>query len=115
MPEQDNELTTMQAATIRALASPHRLKIVEILLGGPREVNEIARFLDAGQATVSQHLAVMRGAGLVEASRDGRVVRYRLTDPEIGHACEVMRRTIVRRLPAPTSPIEPDHTQVTHA
>lgn len=115
MPEQDSELTKMQAATIRALASPHRLRIVQLLLGGPREVNEITRFLELGQASVSQHLAVMRGAGLVEASRDGRLVRYRLTDPEIGIACDVMRRAVVRRLPAAPSHIEPLPTQVTPA
>jgi DNA-binding transcriptional ArsR family regulator len=115
VPEQDSELTRMQAATIRALASPHRLRIVELLTGGPHEVNGIARFLGAGQATVSQHLAVMRAAGLVEATRDGRLVRYRLTDPEIGHACEVMRRTVVRRIAVAPSPIEPRQTQVTHA
>ena len=70
--------------------------------------------LDAAQAMVSQHLAVMRAAGLVQATRDGRLVRYRLTDAEIGVACEVMRRTVVRRLSAP-SPIKQRLTQVIHA
>jgi DNA-binding transcriptional ArsR family regulator len=119
VPDRDGELTQMQAATIRALASPHRLRIVGLLRSGPREVNEIARHLDAAQATVSQHLAVMRAAGLVEATRDGRLVSYRLADPEIGDACDVMRRTIVRRLPAaPTTSdhaIDPTPAQVTHA
>ena len=42
----------------------------------------------------------MRSVGLVEASRDGRVVRYRLADPEIVAACDLMRNVIVRRLSA---------------
>jgi DNA-binding transcriptional ArsR family regulator len=117
VPDSDGELTQMQASCIRALASPHRLGIVQLLRGGPREVNEIVRQLGVGQATVSQHLAVMRAAGLVEATRDGRLVRYRLADPEIGDACDVMRRTIVRRsaMHAATTDIatDPTPTQVT--
>ena len=40
----------------------------------------------------------MRAAGVVEAERDGREVRYRLSDPEIICACETMRGVLVRRL-----------------
>ena len=118
MPELDSEITQLQAATIRALASPHRLRIIDILRNGPREVNEITRSLDIAQATVSQHLAVMRAVGLVTATRDGRLVRYRLTDPEIGVACDVMRRAVARLL-APSlnltqpRPTQPRPTQVT--
>ena len=119
MSDLDGELTEMQAATIRALASPHRLGIIGLLRDGPREVNEIARHLGGAQATVSQHLAVMRAAGLVEATRDGRIVRYRLADPEIGDACDVMRRTIVRRMTADRRTlddvIESTPAQVSHA
>lgn len=120
MPDSDSEITQMQAATIRAFASPHRQQIVQLLRGGPREVNGIARLLGAGQATVSQHLAVMRAAGLVEGTRDGRLVRYRLTDPAIGDACDVLRRAIQRHLPAIRAipPIaiatDPAPTQVTN-
>jgi DNA-binding transcriptional ArsR family regulator len=119
VPDQDSELTQMQAASIRALASPNRLRIVQLLRTGPHEVNEIARHLGAAQATVSQHLALMRAAGLVEANRDGRLVRYRLADPEIGDACDVMRRTIARRHAvdprAPGDAIDATPAQVTHA
>jgi ArsR family transcriptional regulator len=50
------------------------------------------------QPNVSQHLALMRSAGIVEAERDGREVRYRLSDPEIIVACETMRGVLVRHL-----------------
>ena len=51
-----------------------------------------------GQPAASQHLAAMRSAGLVEPIRDGRSVSYRLTDPSILAACELMRAVLVRRL-----------------
>jgi DNA-binding transcriptional ArsR family regulator len=95
-----NEIDAIQTTLLRALASAHRLRIVHLLGEGPREVNELARELDLAQAAVSQHLAAMRGVGLVEATRDGRSVRYELADPEILAACDLMRGVIVRRLSA---------------
>lgn len=95
-----NEIDIIQTSLLRALASPHRLRIVHLLGERPREVRELVQELELGQATVSQHLAAMRSVGLVEATRDGRSVRYELTDPEILAACSLMRGVIVRRLSA---------------
>jgi ArsR family transcriptional regulator, virulence genes transcriptional regulator len=95
-----NEIDLIQITLIRALASPHRLRIIHLLGERTLEVNELARELDLGQAAVSQHLAAMRAVGLVEATREGRVMRYRLADPEIMEACDVMRNVVVRRLSA---------------
>ena len=92
------EIDEIQTSLLRALASPHRLRIVQLLGERPREVNEIARDLGLGQAAMSQHLGAMRAVGLVEAMREGRSVRYRLTDPEILAACDLMRAILVRRL-----------------
>jgi DNA-binding transcriptional ArsR family regulator len=95
-----SEIDAFQTSLLRALASPQRLRILHLLGGGPMEVNELARELSVGQATASQHLAAMRSVGLVESSRDGRCVRYQLSDPEILVACGLMRQVIVRRLSA---------------
>lgn len=95
-----NEIDVIQTSLLRALASPHRLRIIHLLGEQPREVHELADELELGQATVSQHLAAMRAVGLVEAVRDGRSVRYALADPQILAACGLMREVIVRRLSA---------------
>ena len=95
-----NEIDVIQTSLLRALASPHRLRIIHLLGERPREVHELAAELELGQATVSQHLAAMRSVGLVEAVRDGRSVRYALADPQILAACSLMREVIVRRLSA---------------
>jgi DNA-binding transcriptional ArsR family regulator len=50
------------------------------------------------QAATSQHLAAMRVAGIVDSTREGRTVHYRLSDPEILAACSLMREVLVRRL-----------------
>lgn len=98
--EASTEIDQIQVDLIRALAGAHRLQIVHCLRPGPREVGELARELDLPQATISANLAAMRAVGLVEAARDGRVVRYRIADPEILDACDLMRNVIVRRLSA---------------
>jgi Predicted transcriptional regulators len=93
-----DEVYRLQAEVLKTLANPKRLEIIHLLAEGPREVGRLAEELGISQPNVSQHLALMRSAGLVEAERDGREVRYRLSDPEIICACETMRGVLVRRL-----------------
>ena len=93
-----DDIDAIQASILRTLASAYRLRIIHRLGGGPREVNELARDLGLSQTATSQHLAALRGVGLVEAVRDGRAVRYELCDPAILAACSLMRSALVRRL-----------------
>ncbi len=93
-----DEITTLQAEVLKTLASPRRLEILHRLADGPCEVGRLAEEIGASQPNVSQHLAVLRAAGIVEAERDGREVRYRLADPDVIVACNVMRGVLQRRL-----------------
>jgi DNA-binding transcriptional ArsR family regulator len=93
-----DEITILQAEVLKTLASPRRLDILHALSGGPTEVGRLARLIGASQPNVSQHLAVLRNAGMVEAERDGREVRYRLADPDVMVACALMRAVLERRL-----------------
>jgi DNA-binding transcriptional ArsR family regulator len=93
-----DEVYRLQADVLKTLASPKRLEIVHLLADGPREVSRLAEELGISQPNVSQHLALLRSAGVVEAERDGREVRYRLSDPEIIAACETMRGVLLRRI-----------------
>ena len=89
---------SLQAEVLKTLASPRRLEIIHRLAEGPCEVGRLAEELGISQPNVSQHLAVMRAAGIVEAERDGREVRYRLTDEDVVVACGIMRGVLQRRL-----------------
>jgi ArsR family transcriptional regulator len=93
-----DEITILQAEVLKTLASPRRLEILHVLAHGPVEVGRLAEAIGATQPNVSQHLGVLRGAGIVEAERDGREVRYRLADPDVMVACGVMRKVLERRL-----------------
>jgi ArsR family transcriptional regulator, zinc-responsive transcriptional repressor len=70
---------------LRALAAPVRIAIITELADGPRCVHEIVEAVGAPQPLVSQHLRVLRGAGVVRGERRGREIAYFLTDEHIGH------------------------------
>ena len=93
-----DEVYRLQAEVLKTLANPKRLEIIHLLAEGPHEVSRLAEELGISQPNVSQHLALMRSAGVVESERVGREVHYRLSDPEIICACETMRGVLVRRL-----------------
>ena len=93
-----DEITILQAEVLKTLASPRRLEILHAVARGPIEVGRLAQAIGATQPNVSQHLAVLRAAGIVEAERDGREVRYRLADPDVMVACGLMRAVLERRL-----------------
>ena len=61
-----------------ALAEPQRRRIVELLLGGERGVNEVAEALALGQPSASKHLKALERAGLASVRRDAQRRRYRL-------------------------------------
>jgi len=93
-----DELMVLQAEVLRTIAQPRRLEILHRLAEGPAEVKRIAAAVGASQPNVSQHLAILRTAGLVEAERVGREVIYRLSDPDVMVACGVMREVLMRRI-----------------
>lgn len=92
------DIDELQASLLRSLASRNRLRILHALAERPCEVNELADLLGLSQAATSQHLGAMKRAGLVESTRDGRVHRYQVVDPQILAACDLMRSVLVRRL-----------------
>lgn len=70
---------------LRALAAPIRVAIVTELAGGQRCVHELVDSLGVAQPLVSQHLRVLRGAGVVRGARRGREIAYSLVDEHIAH------------------------------
>jgi DNA-binding transcriptional ArsR family regulator len=72
------------AALFRSLGDPARLAIVRQLAGdGPTRVTDLVQTLGLAQSTVSQHLACLRGCGLVESTPVGRASVFRLTQPAL--------------------------------
>ena len=61
-----------EATALRALAEPRRQAILRLVVDQPRSVGEIAAHFDVTQQAVSQHLQVLKAAGLVKVSRQGQ-------------------------------------------
>lgn len=70
----------------RALADPTRCRILVALLDGVHYPGRLAGQLDLSRSNVSNHLACLRGCGLVVATYEGRQVRYELADPHLKKA-----------------------------
>ncbi len=83
------------AAVARALADPKRLCVLETLAAGERSVSDLSRDVGCQVPNMSQHLAVLRSAGLVAARRVGSTVYYRLSDPRVLEAYRMIQ-TIAR-------------------
>jgi rhodanese-related sulfurtransferase/DNA-binding transcriptional ArsR family regulator len=82
----------------KALASPHRLEMLELLAQGERTVESLAGELEASVANTSQHLQALRQAALVESRKDGLFVYYRLADVAVFELSKVIRSVAERRL-----------------
>ena len=71
-------------ALFKALGNPIRFEIMKFLVTHPGSITgDIVDYLPIAQATTSQHLAVLRNAGLIEGTIDGPAVNYRLNDETI--------------------------------
>jgi ArsR family transcriptional regulator len=70
---------------LRALAAPVRIAIVIQLREGERCVHELVDALGVAQPLISQHLRVLKSAGVVHGERHGREVMYRLVDEHLAH------------------------------
>jgi DNA-binding transcriptional ArsR family regulator len=86
-PRTSAALDTLERVGI-ALADPTRRRILLALLAGPAYPADLADSLLLGRSNISNHLACLRGCGLVRAEREGRQVRYELTSPRLAHALD---------------------------
>lgn len=84
-----------KARTVSALAHPVRLAILDVLADGEATAGTLVETLDLPQPLVSQHLARLRAAGVVEWRREGTRRLYRLADPKIARACGLMSDIVV--------------------
>jgi ArsR family transcriptional regulator len=79
------------AAVGRALADPKRLCVLESLASGELSVGDLSVVAGCQIPNMSQHLAVLRSAGLVSTRREGSTVFYRLTDARVLEAYRLIQ------------------------
>lgn len=79
------------AAVARAFSDPKRLCVLESLASGELSVGDLSTQVGCQVPNMSQHLAVLRSAGLVTTRREGSTVYYRLTDPRVLEAYRLIQ------------------------
>ena len=88
----------LHAEICKVLTDPKRLMLIDLLRPGTRSVGQLATDAGLSLANTSQHLAVLRHAGLVDTRRVGTAIHYRLSEPELVQACDLIERIVERRL-----------------
>jgi ArsR family transcriptional regulator, virulence genes transcriptional regulator len=94
----DSLLYERRARICQVLADPKRLRLIDALRDGERSVGQLADALGATYPNISQHLNVMRDAGLVTSRRDGTTIYYRLAYPQILQACDIVHDVLRAQL-----------------
>ncbi len=83
----------------KAVASPPRLELLDLLCQGPRTVEALARQAGLSVANTSQHLQVLHSARLVQAHKEGLFVTYSLADQQVAGFYRALRALAESRLP----------------
>jgi DNA-binding transcriptional ArsR family regulator len=91
------EIYELNARVCKAIADGKRLLIINELRDGPRTVGAVVTALGIPQANASQHLAVLRDRGILEARRAGSNVCYSLTSPKLIEAVDLLSKFVAQR------------------
>src|SRR3990170_6599844 len=94
----DKRIFQLHAELCKTLANPIRLEILSPLRDGKKSVTELAALTGARQATVSQHLAVLRQRGVVSTRSEGINVYYAVANPKVTIACDIIREVLFEHI-----------------
>ena len=94
----DKKIFEMHAEICKVFTSPKRLEIISLLRDGEKTVNELAEQVNVLQANISQHLTVLRQNNVVTTRREGANVYYKIANPKILQACDLMRDVLLEQL-----------------
>jgi len=94
----DLEIFQRQAVICKAFAHPKRLQLLDLIGKGERPVAELQEELGVSKANMSQHLSVLRSAGVVSTRRNGKQVYCALAIPEVKSACHLLREVLRSQL-----------------
>jgi len=90
----DMEIFERQARICKAFAHPARLQILDLLGQGELASSELQEALGVSKTNISQHLAILKSAGVLATRRNGKQVYCYLTIPEVKQACQLIRKVL---------------------
>lgn len=93
-----DEALELVARRFAVLAEPMRLRIIQSLFDGEKNVSELAAATGGTQANVSRHLQTLTTAGVLGRRKEGLQVFYRITDPTIPKLCDLVCGSLEKSL-----------------
>ncbi|MEW6035550.1 MAG: metalloregulator ArsR/SmtB family transcription factor [Candidatus Micrarchaeota archaeon] len=94
----DKEIYRLHADMCKVFSSPTRLEVLNLLRNGELTVSELTRKTNLSQSNVSQHLTIMKSRGILVPKRKGVNIYYRLANPKIIKAFDIIREILSERL-----------------
>ena len=94
------EIYERQALICKAFAHPGRLQILDLLGEGERRVSELQEALGISKTSLSQHLSVLKSAGVLATRREGKQIYCSLAMPEVKQACQLIRKVLRAQITA---------------
>ncbi|MCR4263639.1 MAG: metalloregulator ArsR/SmtB family transcription factor, partial [Candidatus Roizmanbacteria bacterium] len=91
------EIFKLHAKLLKALAHPKRLEILQLLRGQELSVSDIQTMLDLPQANLSQHLMILRDAGVTKTRKDGKNIYYSMAHVNFIKASDLMREILLEQ------------------
>jgi len=91
------QIFELQAKTLKALAHPRRLEIVQLLQDQELAVTDIHQMLDLPQANVSQHLTVLKQAGILKTRKEGKQIFYKVSNQVFFNALHCLREFLIEQ------------------
>jgi DNA-binding transcriptional ArsR family regulator len=88
------EIFERQARICKAFAHPARLQILDLLGKGELGISKLQEAMGISKTGISQHLAILKSAGVLSTRRDGKQVLCSLTIPEVKQACQLIRKVL---------------------
>lgn len=92
-----SQIFKLHADTLKALANPKRLEIINLLRSETVNVQHMEEMLDLPQANLSQHLSILRKLGVVETTRHGKEIYYHISHPNFIKASDLIREILVEK------------------
>jgi DNA-binding transcriptional ArsR family regulator len=96
--EVDEQVYEMQVRICKAFANATRLRMLDLLARREHSVSDFQAALGISTPNVSQHLAILKAAGVVATRRDGKQIHCSLAIPEVKQACGLIRDVLRAQL-----------------
>jgi DNA-binding transcriptional ArsR family regulator len=103
--KRDTEIYERQARICKAFAHPGRLQILDLLGQGERGVSELQEALGVSKTRMSQHVSILKSAGVLATRREGKQIYCSLAMPEVKQACQLIRKVLQAQIAASHRPV----------